>query len=162
MLWSLSHHRDPASALIADRHYSRQTPGSDQFMPPGRKLVLSRADAVWGTSWPFAQYVRHQWAGAMLCCLFRNEGECLSSSLIRDALAATRWRYPELPALGMVTFINAAKVRHKRDPGRCFLRAGFIRCGETKGGLIALQILPEEWPDPEAPLGTSKTLWGES
>ena len=30
--------------------------------------------ALWVTSFPFAQYVRHQWAGAWVCSAFRNEG----------------------------------------------------------------------------------------
>lgn len=32
MLWHLSHRADPASAEIADRHYSRQKPGTPQFV----------------------------------------------------------------------------------------------------------------------------------
>jgi len=47
-----------------------------------------------------------------------------------------------------VTFVNAGKVKHKRDPGRCYLRAGFKRVGETKGGLLAFQMLPAEMPEP--------------
>jgi hypothetical protein len=47
----------------------------------------------------------------------------------------------------MITFVNADKVRHKRDPGRCFTKAGFKRVGYTKGGLIALQLLPDEMPE---------------
>jgi hypothetical protein len=63
-------------------------------------------------------------------------------------VAATLAHYGPPPALGMVTFVNAAKVRHKRDPGRCYLRAGFRRVGLTKGGLVALQLLPEDMPAP--------------
>lgn len=35
---------------LADRQYSRQTPGAVDFVPPGRKLVLLTDDAraVWG------------------------------------------------------------------------------------------------------------------
>jgi hypothetical protein len=62
--------------------------------------------------------------------------------------------------LGMVTFVDASKVRHKRDPGRCYLRAGFLRCGETKGGLLALRLAPEAMPAPLAPLGSTLDLFG--
>ena len=120
-------------------------------MPPGRCLVLlagEPASALWITSWPFAEFVRHAWAGAWVCSCFRNEGAGLSSDLIRAAVAATRARWPEVPELGMVTFVDAGKVRPKRDPGRCYLRAGFRRVGETAGGLVALQMLPAEMPDP--------------
>ena len=153
MRWALSHRCAPGPRAIADRHYNRQSIGADNFVPPGRCLVLSHPSAFWVTSWPFAEYVKHAWAGAWVCSAFRNEGAGLSSELIREAVAATRWRWPDVPELGMITFVNTDKVRHKRDPGRCYLRAGFRRCGETKGGLIALQLPPQEMPQAEMPHG---------
>lgn len=138
---------------MADRHYSRQTIGAPQFVPPGRCLVLkTRAlDAYWVTSWPFAEYVKHAWAGAWMCSAFRNEGANLSSELIREAVACTRAAYGDAPDLGMVTFVDQSKTRQKRDPGYCFLMAGFKRVGKTKGGLIALQLLPHDMPTAEFP-----------
>lgn len=158
MHWRETWRADPRAARIADRHYSRKTPGSPQFTPPGRVMVLLRDDALWVSSWPYAEYVLHQWAGAILCSLFRNEGPVLSSTLIRDAMAATRWKWPDLPPQGMVTFIDAAKVRRKRDPGRCFRRAGFTPVGTTKSGLLALRILPADWPPARAPIGAPLAL----
>lgn len=148
MRWLLSHRADPVARAIADRHYNRQKIGTPQFVPPGRCLVLVTEDvsAFWISSWPFAEYVKHQWAGAWVCTAFRNEGTMLSSELIREAVACTRWKWPMIPLLGMVTFVNADKVRHKRDPGRCFLKAGFRRAGTTKAGLVALQMLPDTMP----------------
>jgi len=148
-----SHRADPLARQIADRHYNRQKPGTPQFVPPGRCLVLltDNVSAFWITSWPFAEYVRHAWPGAWICSAFRNEGDALSSDLIREAIAVTRWKWPETPAQGMVTFIDAGKVRHKRDPGRCFRKAGFRPVGFTKGGLVALQLLPELMPIAEQP-----------
>jgi len=78
--------------------------------------------------------------------MFRNEGAGLSSELIRAAIAETRAIWGDPPELGMVTFVDAGKVRHKRDPGRCYLRAGFRAIGHTKGGLLALQLLPADMP----------------
>ena len=148
MRWILSHRADPEVRPLADRHYNRQKVGSPQFAPPGRCLVLKTAcvDAFWITSWPYAEYVRHAWAGAWVCSAFRNESAHLSSELIREAIAATVHRYGEAPELGMVTFVDAGKVRRKRDPGRCYLKAGFRVCGMTKGGLVALQLLPCDMP----------------
>jgi len=116
--------------------------------------VLKTLDltAFWVTSFPFPEYVRHEWAGAWVCSAFRNEGEHLSSELILDAVAATKHVYGKPPEIGMVTFVNPSKVRRKRDPGRCFLRAGFLRVGTTKGGLIALQLLPTDMPAGEPPM----------
>ena len=150
MIWERSGRADPEALPLADRHYNRQKPGSPQFVPPGRCVVLLSKcrRAVWVTSWPFADYVRHAWAGAWVNSLFRNEGAGLSSDLIRDAIAVTLTVWPEPPALGMVTFVDAAEVRPKRDPGRCYRRAGFRHVGFTKGGLRAFQLLPSEFPAP--------------
>lgn len=151
--WRLSHRADEAARVLADRHYNRQKPGTPQFVPPGRCLVLLTEceRAFWVTSWPFAEYVKHAWAGAWVCSAFRNEGAGLSSDLIRAAVAATRANWPEVPALGMVTFVDAEKVRQPRDRhgfGYCYIRAGFRPCGETKGGLLAFQLRPEDMPPP--------------
>lgn len=149
MMWCLSHKGDVRALPLADRHYNRKKPGSPQFAPPGRSFVLLSEDAtaVWVTSWPFAQYVRHAWPGAWINSLFRKEGPGLASDMIRAAVAATRAHWPDVPALGMVTFVDASKVRHKRDPGRCYRKAGFKHVGFTKGGLWAFQILPHEMPE---------------
>jgi hypothetical protein len=110
-------------------------------------LRTPEADAFWVTSWPFAEYVMHEWAGAWMCSAFRNESPHLSSELITEAVAATRSIWPEPPELGMVTFVDPTKIRHKRDPGRCYLKAGFKRIGASKSGKIALQLLPDEMPE---------------
>jgi hypothetical protein len=116
--------------------------------------------AFWVTSWPFAEHVKHAWAGAWVCSAFRNEGAELSSHLIREAVAVTRWRWPDVPSLGMVTFVDPTKTRRKRDPGRCFRRAGFVEVGRTKdAGLVALQLLPAAMPPASAPLGAQASLF---
>jgi hypothetical protein len=161
MLWRLSDRFDPAAVALADRHYNRRAVGSPQFVPPGRCLVLygSGPDgaAVWVTSWPFAEYVRHAWPGAWVCSAFRNEGLGLSSDLIQQAVAATRWRWPEAD-VPMVTFVDAAKVRHKRDPGRCYRRAGFAVAGQTAGGLVALMLDAANMPAPAPPIGATLAM----
>jgi len=157
VIWQLSDRADPVARKLADRHYNRQSIGAAGFVPPGRCLVLRTADgdAFWVTSWPFAEYVRHAWGGAWVCSAFRNEApdKYLSSDLVTQAVAATMsvWTPPEL---GMVTFVNRDKTRRKRDPGRCFRKAGFLPDGETKGGLVALRLAPEDMPDPIPALGT--------
>lgn len=151
MRWELSDRADPTVVPLADRHYNRQKIGSPQFVPPGRCLVLAtpERDAFWVTSWPFGEYVRHAWPGAWVCSAFRNESSHIASDLIRDAVAATRavWEPPGLD-WPLITFVNAAKVRHKRDPGRCFLKAGFQRIGTTQGGLLAFGLSLDAMPEP--------------
>lgn len=154
MNWRLSHRADRAALPIADRHYNRQKIGSPQFVPPGRCIVLLThpPNALWVSSWPFAEYVKHDWAGAWVCSCFRNEGPTLSSTLIREALAVTRYFWGDPPEIGMVTFVDTTKVRRKRDWGRCYLKAGFKNVGMTKGGLVALLIEPWGFPNPQAPV----------
>jgi len=156
MPWVESHRCDPRAVAIADRHYNRQKIGTPQFVPPGRCFVLltAAADALWVSSWPFAQYVRHAWPGAWICTCFRREdGSYRASELIRAALAATRHKWGTPPPLGMVTFVNPGKIRRKRDPGRCFVRAGFRLVGTTGSGLLAFQCLPTEMPEASAAVG---------
>jgi hypothetical protein len=154
MMWEIRNRADQECREVADRHYNRQKIGAPQFVPPGRCLVLLHVGrsreksgevgrALWVTSWPFAEYVKHAWAGAWVNSCFRNESTTLSSALIVAAVVATRERWPDVPELGMVTFVDPGKVKHKRDFGRCYLRAGFERVGSTKGGLVALQMMPD-------------------
>lgn len=142
MRWKRSHRADRRAVAIADRHYSRQQPGTPQFVPPGRPVVLitPERDALWVS---LAQkHVDHAWPGAWLCQAFRNESAHRSSELITEAVAATRFLWGDPPAAGFITFVDPAKVRHKRDPGRCFVRAGWRRLNErTKGrGLVVLHL----------------------
>lgn len=155
MIWQKSNRADPKAREIADRHYNRQKPGSPQFVPPGRCLVLyaetATGKALWVTSWPYAQYVKHQWAGAWICSAFRNEGAGIASELIREAVAATRAYYGDPPELGMVTFIDPKKVKPTMTHGvptwgRTYELAGFEHVGKTKGGLLAMQLRPEKMP----------------
>lgn len=131
-------------------------------MPPGSCMVLyaetGGGSAVWGTSAPFAEYVKHEWAGAWMCSIFRNEGAGVASEMIRDAVAASLAFYGAPPAHGMVTFIRRDAVRPtivRGEPvyGWTYRKAGFREVGETKGGLLALQMRPEEMPAAEAPRG---------
>jgi hypothetical protein len=60
----------------------------------------------------------------------------------------------------MVTFIDIRKVRPIKVRGRwvygwTFMRAGFRIAGVTDGGLLALQLLPEDMPDGESPVSNA-------
>lgn len=155
--WRRSHRFDTAARLLADRHYSRQKPGSPQFMPPGscRVLVANNGKSVFGLSFPKAEFVKHAWAGAWVVSIFRNEqAGPLASAMIREAMAIMQTEY-DVPALGCVTFVDPKRVRGvvergERIKGFCFKRAGFRAVGETKRGLIAWQMLPGEMPPARA------------
>lgn len=170
MIWSLSHRFDPKAVAVADRHYNRQKPGTPQCAPPGRCMVLYASErggqAFWITSWPFAEYVKHAWAGAWVCSAFRNEGCGVASEMIREAVAATLAFYGAAPPLGMITFVDRKKVRPYVTPkghkifGQVYRQAGFKEVGETKGGLLALQLLPNAMPAPRGAHGMQANLFG--
>lgn len=157
MRWCASNRADPVAARLADRHYNRQKIGSPQFAPTGSCVVFLAdcARAFWITSAPFAEYVKHAWAGAWINSAFRQEKAGTASELIRQAVAATRAHYGEPPTLGMVTFIDRTKVqptmvRGKPVWGWSYRKAGFVDAGETKGGLLALQLWPDAMPSARA------------
>ncbi len=162
MRWALSHRCDQPTRVIADRHYNRQKPGTPQFVSPGRCLVLRTVcgRAIWVTSWPFKEYTKHAWAGAWVCSAFRNEGAGLSSDLIREAAAVTAWKFGAMPDEGFITFVDRGKTRSKKNPGYCYLMAGWEPCGKTQGGLHALRLPPDRLPAPAAPINGTRLLFG--
>lgn len=190
--WELSHRCDPRGRALADRHYSRQTVGAKNFVQPGKCLVLVKPDdylegasAVWVSTWPYAEYVLHDWRGPHPLpstryverfnkktgtkmmqpetpgtwnnALFRNESRTLSSFLIRQAVAVTLGVWGESPPMGMVTMVWGAKVSPKATVGRCYLEAGFHHVGKTRKGDKDVFILsPEDMPKPRNPRRDSK------
>lgn len=139
--WRQVRRMDPRARDLADRHYSRQTVGAVDFMPPGRTFVLLTDDAL--AVWGVVDNLDPVGGRHLRCTIFRNEGPRRSSDLVRVATALTlaRWgrRWPGHPPLR--TEVDAGKVRRKRDPGRCFLRAGWRVIGESAGrrALVVLE-----------------------
>lgn len=179
MLWRISDRADPFARDIADRHYNRQKVGAAQFVPPGRCVVLvaetPAGRALWVTSWPFAEFVKHEWAGAWVCSAFRNEGAGIAGLMMLEALAATRSVFGEPPAIpadgggpvGLVTFIDRSEVRPTKVRGRevygwTWLKRGFRVIGETKGELLALGIEGRDMPQAATPRGMQLSLFGDT
>jgi hypothetical protein len=149
-LWETVKRTDPRAVALADRHYSRKkygTAGKSIGQNCRIRVLLHRTGlALWVAQWPYAGMEMHPYGHAWVCTLFRNEGAGLSSALVADAVACTHrlWGAVEeggVPEGGFITFVDAREVRPKRDPGRCFLRAGFERLpGLTSKGLVALRL----------------------
>lgn len=121
---------DPESCFLADRHYSRQSVGSNQFMPPGRTLVLRNTEGtiVFGWLW---QNERDDNQSGYNCSIFRNESCRLSSDVILEAerMVFARWGRNRL-----FTYIDPSKLSTRKrwsreycpwPPGRCFREAGW-------------------------------------
>lgn len=112
-------------------------------MASGRTFVLLGADgrAVWGVIENLDPAGGLRWR----CSIFRNENPNVrSSDLIAAATELTYRRWMSaggLPTVPLTTEVDPDKVRRKRDPGRCFLRAGWSRIGVSRG-LVVLQAPP--------------------
>src|SRR5688500_3823663 len=96
--WTKVHHRDTRARLMADRHYSRQTPGAPEFIGNGQKIVLLQLlpdgtpAALWASHRPApGKAVRPDGRDVWACCLFRIEQRTVAASeLIREAVAVTK------------------------------------------------------------------------
>ena len=157
--WHVVTRCDVRARVLADRHYSRQTPGARDFLNNGQTLCMVTDDAlaVWGVLLNRApNSPEWRWRVA----IFRNEpppGEARpviqSSELVREGTdrTYTYWRhhYGGLPEPPLRTEVDRDKTRRKRDPGRCFIKAGWRVVGETTRGLVLLEA------PPPAPLAVS-------
>lgn len=138
--WHLVRRCDPTARALADRHYSRQTVGAREFMASGKTLVLRTHDggAVWGAIENLDPVGTLRWRVS----IFRRESGPRASDLVREATDTTYryWiaHYGGLPPVPLQTEVDPSKTRAKRDPGRCFLRAGWTAI-ETRRGLVILQ-----------------------
>jgi hypothetical protein len=127
--WRVTNRNDPALVALADRHYSRQTPGSKQMGAPADSLAM--VSPCERAGW-LSQWTHHPDDGllALRCAFFRNEGAGLSSELILAAMQLTEaiWPPDEMavsPADGWVTWIKPAEIASP-NPGYCFKVAGWV------------------------------------
>lgn len=143
LFWCETMDGDPVARALYRRHYSRYEYRDGRqpqlFVGPGEKMVLltERGDALF----VWRKFQSGDGQEGVNCAVFRNESEHRSSDMILDAMdqAWQKW-----PGERLYTYVNARKVRHKRDPGRCFIRAGWTPCGITRWNrLLIFQALPK-------------------
>jgi hypothetical protein len=127
------------------RHYSAKknaayrTPGNTNVTGSGETLVLltQLCDALF--VWLHNTVERLDKQIGVSCAVFRNEGPTLSSDLIREADDLAWQRWPDEPR--HFTYVDPSEIRRKRDPGRCFLRAGWRKCGQSAEGKLIFERL---------------------
>lgn len=139
--WCLSRDGDVYAYDISRRHYSTRryrTPRQRLFVGPGHKLVLLGADGRSLFVWRAFKDDAVPAQTGYNCALFRNEGPVLSSILIEEAVAIVfeRWGVNRC-----YTLVNPGRIRSS-NPGYCFQRAGWLKCGLTKTGKQILERLP--------------------
>jgi hypothetical protein len=119
-----------AGRQLFGRHYSKYTYKDGRkpklFVGPGFKMVLITQDGKALFVW--RKFISADGQAGVNCAVFRNEGDRLSSFLIAEAekLAWARW-----PGERLYTYVNAQKIKSP-NPGYCFKKAGWTRCGITK------------------------------
>ena len=135
-IWYITKDGDATLYELYRRHYSsskNKRPKIRQFVGPGQSIVLRTDTGDAGFVW--RKFIDDSGQQGVNCAMFRNESEHLSSELIRqaDAIADCCW-----PGERHYTYVNQEAVR-SRNPGYCFIRAGWRRCGVTKRGLLILE-----------------------
>jgi hypothetical protein len=140
--WILVKDGNDTGRDLMDAHYSRRHYWDGRqnrlFVGPGEKMVLLFPDAQSLFVW--RKFISLDSQAGVNCAVFRNEGPTKSSELIRQAVELARERWPNER---FYTYVNPRKIRHKRDPGRCFLKAGWRHYGWSKRGLRILELIPE-------------------
>lgn len=139
---------DPRARYLFRQHYSFRPYADDRnprlFVGPGEKMVLMTlaCDALF--AWRKEKY-RLDGQTGVNCAVFRNTSPILSSLLIREAmeLAWARW-----PGERLFTHVDSSKIKSS-NPGCCFKKADWRRCGESNTGLLIFEAYPDS--DGDAP-----------
>lgn len=140
--WRLTDKRNVRCRLLADRHYTRQTPGHPMWTRPGWNQILylrqrNGREAVfcwWRPKWEAGTpgTERKDKLRCIECTMFRNETRFRASELLREAVAAVlTWEHaldvawPDGLITGVNTQLTAGGRAPDSPPGICFLSAGF-------------------------------------
>ena len=127
---------DPRALALYLKHYSAlhyRRRRNRKIAGPGEYMMLMTVDCK--ALWVWRKFIDKSGQKGVNCAVFRNEGDMLSSELIKEAvdLAWRRW-----PGERLYTYINARKVK-SANPGYCYLMAGWERAGRTQGGLLIME-----------------------
>jgi len=124
---------------LYERHYScyKYADGRERklFCGPGEKMVLLAASGDALFVW--RKFIDRSGQKGVNCAVFRNEGSIPSSALITEAVEIARRRWP---GERFYTYVNPGKIKSS-NPGYCFQKCGWKKCGATKGGLIILELV---------------------
>lgn len=106
------------------------------FVGPGEKTVLITEDAKALFVW--RKFISMDKQEGVNNAVFRNEGTAAGKAkdliLAANEIAWQRW-----PGQRLYTYVDASQVRTKKDPGHCFIMAGYRQCGVSKGGLLIFE-----------------------
>ncbi len=129
------------------RHYSasKNVPEGDYqarhrryqhgFAGNGSDQSLLTVNGTAGFVWLYNSVERLDHQKGIMCTFFRNEGEYLSSDLVREADEIAWRRWPDHPR--HFTYVWDEKVRSV-NPGFCYKQAGWKTCGRNKDGRLTI------------------------
>jgi hypothetical protein len=128
---------DAESVMLADGHYSRQKPGTNQFMPPGRTIVIRDPEGTVVFGW-LSQQFRDDGENGYNCSIFRNVSGRLSSDVILECEQIVFEAWGENRVF---TYVDPLHIRSV-NPGYCFKKAGWIFVRRTQDGkhLLAKEL----------------------
>ena len=137
MHWIVGQDGEQELISLYERHYScrhyKDGRKRTKFVGPGQHIVLTTPtrDALF----VWRKFIDDSGQQGVNCAVFRNESEVLSSRLIveADAIADFAW-----PGERHYTFVRAEAVK-SRNPGWCFICAGWSKFGHTSSGLVILE-----------------------
>lgn len=127
-----------------EKHYScyhyRDGRRRTQCVGPGECFVLRTWDADAFFVW--RKFIDDSGQIGVNNAIFINQrpDRYLSSELIRSACAVADIAWPNQRRY---TYVDASKVK-STNPGFCYIKAGWQRCGVTPRGLIIFEKLPGE------------------
>ena len=134
--WIIGQDGEPELRALYDRHYSsykyRDGRKPKKFVGPGEYIALTLPNRTALFVW--RKFRDGSGQSGVNCSVFRNESPHLSSDLIREADAIADYCWPRERHY---TYVRAAAVKSK-NPGWCFICAGWKRQGYTKGNLVIL------------------------
>jgi hypothetical protein len=142
-IWTVCKDGDLQAQQIFRRHYSfyiyKDGRHHKKIVGPGEYIMLitAKGDALF----VWRKFKDNSGQQGINCSIFRNESNRLSSEMI---LAAEVYANRKWPNERLYTYINPRKIKSK-NPGCCFIKAGWQRCGITKrNALIILEKYQKE------------------
>ena len=130
---------DPRARYLFMRHYSARKNRSAvtaKIAGPGEYMCLITPDCNSLFLWRLFREIGQTEPRGLNCAVFRRErGNWLASEMILAAEELARARWPG--ETRYYTYINPQKVQ-SRNPGYCFIKAGWEKYRTTPKGLIEL------------------------
>lgn len=136
--WILAQDGEPELRALYEKHYScyhyKDGRKPKKFSGPGETIVLTTPERKALFVW--RKFIDASGQKGVNCSVFRNEQKIKSSDLIREACAIAHKCWP---GERLYTYVRAEAIK-SRNPGYCFICAGWNHCGRTKGNLVILEL----------------------